>query len=437
MSSSGALAGALEDWRAELDRLKARMGSAFRRTEQRVAAAAFVDGLLSGAERKTGWMLAEQAGLLKPYRVQSLLGRSRWSADDLRDLVRDYALEALGDAGGVLIVDETGFLKKGWHSVGVGRQYSGTAGRIENCQVGVFAAYASHWGHALVDRQLYLPKDWAEDAGRRTKAAVPDDVAFVTKPAMARAMIGRLLDGGLPCAWVLADALYGSDYKLRRMLESRGQSYVLAVRGNQSIRLLTDDWGLVQTDPATTASELRNEDWHALSAGEGAKGPRLYDWARVPLGWAAEPGFERWLLIRRSIRDRDRLAFFFAYAPKGTALPEFARAAGSRWAIEECFLRPKDDLGLDHCEARSWHGWHRHMTFVMAAQAFLATLAVAHGQMHLAADATHARPACSKTLRADILEGNLVGRDVALVVMRRTPSWGLSVATFIQGEGLP
>ena len=237
--------GALIDWRAELERLKGRIAFAFKRSEQRETAGAFVEGLLSGAERKTGWMLAEQAGLAKPYRVQSLLGRSSWSADRLRDLVRDYAVEALRDPGGVLVLDETGFLKKGRHSVGVGRQYSGTAGRIENCQVGVFAAYASRWGHALVDRQLYLPKDWAEDEARRRKARVPDDVAFATKPTMARAMIARLLDAGLPCAWVLADALYGSDYQLRRLLEGRGQPYVLAVRSNQSIRFTSRDWAQV------------------------------------------------------------------------------------------------------------------------------------------------------------------------------------------------
>ena len=372
--------GALIDWRAELERLKGRIAFAFKRSEQRETAGAFVEGLLSGAERKTGWMLAEQAGLAKPYRVQSLLGRSSWSADRLRDLVRDYAVEALGDPGGVLVLDETGFLKKGRHSVGVGRQYSGTAGRIENCQVGVFAAYASRWGHALVDRQLYLPKDWAEDEARRRKARVPDDVAFATKPAMARAMIARLLDAGLPCAWVLADALHGSDCQLRRLLEGRGQPYVLAVRSNQSIRFLAEDWGLVQTDPATVAAELDDGDWASLTAGEGAKGPRLYDWARVPLSWDRGAGFERWLLIRRS-RRRDALAYAFAYAREGTSLPELAAAAGSRWAIEECFARARDDLGLDHCEARSWHGWHRHMSLVMAAQAFLAHLAAARRRL--------------------------------------------------------
>ena len=239
----------------------------------------------------------------------------------------------------------------------------------------MFAAYASRYGHALIDRQLYLPKDWAEDASRRKKASVPEDVAFATKPAMARAMVTRLLDAGLPCAWVLADALYGSDYRLRRMLEDRGQAYVLAVRGNQSIRFLADGWGLVQTDPATIAGELEAGDWAALTAGEGAKGPRLYDCARVPLSWQSKPGFSRWLLIRRSPRDAGRLAYFFAYAPEDTSLAEMAAAAGARWAIEECFGRAKDDLGLDHCEARSWHGWHRHMSLVMAAGAFLATLA--------------------------------------------------------------
>ena len=365
--------GTLVDWQAELEALKRFIAPSLGRAETRASAGAFIDGLLSSAERKTGWMLAEEAGLERPYRIQSLLGRSSWSADVLRDLVRQYVVKALGDAGGVLVVDETGFVKKGTHSVGVGRQYSGTAGRIENCQVGVFAAYASRYGQALIDRQLYLPKDWAEDEMRRGKAHVPGDVAFATKPAIAREMIARTLDAGAPCAWVLADALYGSDYKLRRLLESRGQPYVLAVRSNQMLRFL-EDWILVQTDPATLARDLDDDQWQALTAGEGAKGPRLYDWARVPLGYDKGEGFERWLLVRRSRRDPEALAFYFAYAPEGTSLAELAGAAGLRWTIEECFLRAKDDLGLDHCEARSWHGWHRHISLVMATAAFLAKL---------------------------------------------------------------
>lgn len=364
-------AGSVLDWREALEGMRAFIGPAFKRSEQRASAGAFIDGLLSGVERKTGWMLAEEAGLARPYRIQSLLGRSSWSADTLCERVRSYAIEALGDPDGVLVVDETGFLKKGVHSVGVGRQYSGTAGRIENCQIGVFAAYASRWGHALIDRQLYLPKAWANDPERRAKAHVPEDVAFATKPAIACEMVARLLDEGAPCAFVLADAVYGSDHRFRRMLEDRGQPYVLAVRSNHTLRFL-EEWALVQTDPATMISELPTEAWQPLSAGEGAKGQRLYDWAWVPLRHQTAEGFSRWLLARRSLRDPQNIAYYFAHASTGTTLAELAAAAGLRWTIEECFLRAKDDLGLDHCEARSWHGWHRHMSLVMAAAAFLA-----------------------------------------------------------------
>jgi SRSO17 transposase len=367
-------AGTVVGWGAALDDVKQFIAPAFKRLEQRTSAASFLDGLLSRAERKTGWMLAEEVGLDRPYRLQSLLGRSTWSADVLRGLVQDYVMTALGDKDGVLVVDETGFVKKGGHSVGVARQYSGTAGRIENCQVGVFLGYASRYGHALIDRRLYLPQAWAEDRERRRKTSVPEDVAFATKPAMAREMIAAALDAGVSCAWVLADALYGSDYRLRRMLEDRGQPYVLAVRSNQHLRFLTHE-GLVQTDPAYLAGELEADDWHALSAGEGAKGPRLYHWARLPLNWTTQSGFERWLLFRRSLRNPEEIAYYFVHAREGASLPELAGAAGLRWTIEECFLRAKDDLGLDHCEARSWHGWHRHMTLVMAAAAFLAKLA--------------------------------------------------------------
>lgn len=366
--------GTLIKWQTALDDLKAHLAPALGRAETRASGGVFIDGLLSGAERKTGWMLAEEAGLDRPYRIQSLLGRSKWSADSLRERVYAYVMAALGDRDGVLVVDETGFVKKGTQSVGVARQYSGTAGRIENSQIGVFLGYASRYGHALIDRRLYLPKSWSEDMDRRRKASVPDEVAFATKPAMARDMITTALDAGTPCAWVLADALYGSDYKLRRMLEDRGQPYVLAVRSNHHLRFIAQD-GVIQTEPASLAEALESGDWHALSAGEGAKGPRLYHWARLPLSWTTRDGFERWLLFRRSLKNSDDVAYYFAHAREGTSLAELAGAAGLRWTIEECFLRAKDDLGLDHCEARSWHGWHRHMTLVMAAAAFLARLA--------------------------------------------------------------
>jgi SRSO17 transposase len=365
--------GALLDWKAELADLKQRIGRAFARSELRETASNFVDGLLSGVERKTGWLLAEQAGLDRPYRIQSLLGRSAWSADELRDTVRDYAIESLGDPDGVLVVDETGFVKKGDQSVGVARQYSGTAGRVENCQVGVFLSYASRFGQTLIDRQLYLPESWASDVKRRAKTQVPETIAFATKIEIARRLLATALDAGVPCRWVLADALYGGDHRLRRMLEERRQPYVLAVRSNHHLRFI-EKGGLVETDPKTIAAELPNEAWTTLAAGEGAKGLRLYDWARMALPWAAGEGFECWLLIRRNRKEPDKLAYYLVFAPQATALAELAGAAGLRWTVEECFERAKGDLGLDHCEARSWHGWHRHMTLVMAAAAFLAKL---------------------------------------------------------------
>ena len=366
--------GSLLAWEQELWSWKARLGPVFRRRELRETCGGFLDGLLSGIERKTGWLMAEQAGLERPWRMQALLGRSHWDAEALRDEVRSYALEALGDGSGVLVVDETGFLKKGRHSVGVARQYSGTAGRIENCQVGVFLGYASRFGQALIDRRLYLPESWAKDSARRAKARVPEDIAFATKPQIARDLIASALDAGVPCAWVLADALYGSDSRLRRMLEQRDQAYVLAVRSNHHLRFWDHD-GLVESNPKTLADALDAGDWAAHAAGEGAKGPRLYDWARIGLPWACDPNWQRWLLIRCSRRDPTKRAYYLVFCPTGTTLAELAGAAGLRWTIEECFQRAKDDLGLDHCEARSWHGWHRHMSLVMAAAAFLAKLA--------------------------------------------------------------
>ena len=365
--------GGFIDWRGELIALKDRLGTVLGRRELRETGAAFLDGLLSGAERKTGWMLAEEAGYAAPYRFQSLLGRSHWDAEALRDVVRDYAIEALGDADGVLVVDETGFVKKGEHSVGVARQYSGTAGRIENAQVGVFLCYASRHGAALIDRRLYLPEVWAKDEKRRAKASVPSDLAFSSKLVIAREMISAVLDAGISCRFVLADALYGSDLGLRRMLEEHSQAYVLATRSNYTLRFLVKE-GLIQTDPATMAEDLPPEQWQTLAAGEGSKGLRLYDWASVKMPWATQNGFCRWLLFRKSRKDGEKLAYYFVFAPEATSLAEMAAAAGLRWTIEEAFQRAKDDLGLDHCEARSWHGWHRHMTLIMAAAAFLAKL---------------------------------------------------------------
>jgi len=394
--------GAVLGWEEELSALKEQLGPAFGRRELRETGGAFLDGLLSGVSRKTGWMLSEQAGFEHPARIQGLLGRSRWEADDLRDTVQGYALESLGDPDGVLVVDETGFLKKGTHSVGVKRQYSGTAGRTENCQIGVFLAYASRWGHTLIDRRLYLPQEWASDAERRDKTGVPEEVAFATKPALAREMIGAALDAKVSCAWVLADAVYGSDGTLRRMLEERHQPYVLAVRSNHHLHFLGAE-GMVQTDPKQMADALAPEDWNSHPAGAGSKGLRLYDWARIALPWIVEEGYARWVLIRRSRSNPQKRAFYLAFAPRTATLAELAGAAGLRWTIEECFLRAKDDLGLDHCEARSWHGWHRHMSLVMAAAAFLATLAAKLRRAQTGTDATKpdkTSPACPNVYAA-------------------------------------
>ncbi|MER9335311.1 IS701 family transposase [Mesorhizobium sp. M0293] len=365
--------GSLLAWEQELTALKARVGRVLPRRELRETGADFLDGLLSGIERKTAWLMAEQSGAERPYRMQSLLGRSHWDADRLRDEVRDYVVEALGNEDGVLIVDETGFVKKGDRSAGVARQYSGTAGRIENSQIGVFLAYASRYGQALVDRRLYLPESWTKDRARCAKASIPETVEFATKPKMARAMVEAALDAGVPCAYVLGDAVYGADSSLRRMLEAREQPYVLAVRGAHFMRRGGDRL-FEETSPEELASEFEPDDWVCHAAGEGAKGPRLYDWARIRRPWTSKGGFEHWLLVRRKRSTSGEKAYYLVFAPPGSSLAELAAVAGLRWAIEECFERAKDDLGLDHCEARSWHGWHRHMSLCMAALAFLSKL---------------------------------------------------------------
>jgi len=364
--------GSLLPWEAELSAIKARLSGVFGRREPREAAWAYLDGLLSGVERKNGWQLAERAGDDRPFRIQGVLGRDRWDADAMRELVRVEVMDALGDPAGVLVVDETGFIKKGAHSVGVARQYSGTAGRIENCQVGVFLAYASRFGQALIDRQLYLPESWAADAERREKTYVPREIDFATKPTIARALIARALDAGVPCAFVLGDAVYGSDKSLRVMLEEREKPYILAVRGNE--KLMIGDKPFRMTTAEAVAGALAPGAWACHAAGEGAKGPRLYDWARVRLFRLQEPPWDHWLLIRRSRKDPKDRAYYVVFARAETTLPELAGVAGLRWTIEECFLRAKDDLGLDHCEARSWTGWHRHMSLCMMALAFLARL---------------------------------------------------------------
>ena len=312
-------------WFKELGVLKERIGSLFRRAEPRQQAGVFLEGLIGGVERKNGWQLAEYAGDPAPWRMQALLGRTIWDEEKARDICRDYVIERLGDPSGVLVLDETGFLKKGRHSVGVARQYSGTAGRIENCQIGVFLGYASPKGHALIDRRLYLPKDWVEDAGRRKMAGIPAEVTFATKPKIGIAMVEATLDAGVPCAWVLGDSVYGSDKSLRVMLESREKPYVLSVRANERLMI----GGFRTRTAQELAAAVADNEWRRLPAGQGSKGPRLYDWARLRLFRLQSPPWDHWLLIRRSISDPAEMAFYVTYGRLETFLDRPKARPGS------------------------------------------------------------------------------------------------------------
>jgi SRSO17 transposase len=364
----------VERWEAELDQLVERIGPYFARSETRRRALTYLQGLLSPVERKNSWQLAEASGYTTPYGVQHLLGRAVWDGDGVRDELRSYVIEHLGDPDGILVLDETGFLKKGTKSVGVKRQYSGTAGRIENCQIGVFLTYASGQGHAFLDRALYLPQEWAQDAERREAAGVPEAVPFQTKPELARRMLARALDAGVPAGWVTADHIYGGEYRLRALLEERELRYVVGVASNQAVWA---GWEQVRID--ALLGDLAKEDWTRLSCGNGAKGPRLYDWAAVRLNCPVA-GWERWALGRRSIRGPDAYAYYLAFVPAGTALEDIVRIAGRRWTIEIAFEEAKGEVGLDEYEVRSWTGWYRHITLALLAHAFLVGIRAATGQ---------------------------------------------------------
>src|SRR5918911_2805341 len=362
-------------WREELSALEVRLGELFVRAEPRRQAGLYLEGLLSAAKRKNGWQIAEQIGDARPWRTQRVLSHVLWDQDAARDLCGDYVIEHLGAADGVLIVDETGFLKKGEHSVGVARQYSGTAGLIENAQIGVFLAYASDKGHALIDRELYLPKEWAEDRARCKAAGVSEEVRFATKPELARRMIAGAIAADIPFAWVLGDEVYGSDRRLRLDLEQQQRPFVLAIRSNEKLWSTLGD----RTGPHTAAAlvaALPEAAWQPLSAGAGAKGERFYDWARVRLMRRQQPPWDHWLLARRHPSKPDQLAYYIVFGPADTSLATLARVAGRRWAIEECFEVAKQEVGLADYEIRSRHGWYGHITLAMLALAFLAAMRV-------------------------------------------------------------
>ena len=363
----------LERAEPEFERLCERIDRHVVRRESRERLRRYLKGLVSPVPRKNGWQMAETLGEPNADGVQRLLNAAVWDADAVRDDLRSYVTEHLGTDDGVLILDETGFLKKGTKSVGVKRQYSGTAGRIENSQIGVFLAYATEKGRAFLDRELYLPKEWAEDEDRRREAAIPEDVAFATKPELAQKMLERALSSEVPCAWVTGDEVYGSDRHLRMWLELEKVPFVLAVASNEALWYETGE-GPRQVRVKAIVEGIAEEDWQRLSCGDGAKGPRLYDWVRTPLSRWPNPEREHWLLVRRSIEHPAELAYYVVFAPTGTTLQALARVAGKRWAIEECFETAKGLVGLDQYEVRKWSAWYRYITLSLLAHAFLSVV---------------------------------------------------------------
>ncbi len=352
---------------SELDALHERIAGRFVRAEPRARVREYVAGLVAGLERKNGWSLAERAGETSPDGMQRLLRRADWDVDGVRDDVRDYVAEHLGDPAGVLIVDETGFLKKGTRSAGVQRQYSGIAGRTENCQIGTFLAYASQHGHALIDRELYLPVSWTQDRDRCREAGIPDEVEFATKPQHAQRMIQRAIDAGMPFSWVTADEAYGHAGYLRTWLEERDVFHVLALQSNDM--LSTADGDERRADELAAALPARA--WRRLSVGAGAHGPREYDWVRMPIRSDWRSGRGHWLLARCSIGDPTEIAYYVSYGPRRSSLLDLAVIAGTRWHVEECFQQAKNETGLDHYQVRSWRAWYAHITLSMLALAWL------------------------------------------------------------------
>lgn len=358
-------------WRAGFEDMFALVAGRFAQADSRRRARLYLLGLLSGAERKNSWTIAEQAGDLSPDGMQRLLNFYRWDADALRDDLRSYVLGHLADPAGVVVADETGFLKKGTKSAGVQRQYSGTAGRVENCQLGVFLTYVSPRGRALIDRELYLPASWTDDRKRCAEAGIGQDVTFATKPELARRMLARLIAAGQRPAWFTADEAYGDNPGLRAWLEDHHLNYVMAISCDQRFATPT---GPVRADELAALAPTRG--WQRLSAGAGSKGQRLYDWLLI------NPGADdHQLLVRRSISRPDELAYYIIHTSTPVPIAELVRVAGSRWAVEETFQFAKNETGLDHYQVRKYHAWYRHITLSILAAAFLAITAY-HEHQH-------------------------------------------------------
>jgi len=358
-------------WAQALTQLHERIAPRFARPEPRRRALAYLQGLLSETSRKNGWQLAEHAREATPYGMQRLLSQAVWDTDGVRDDLRAYVVEQLGSHDAVIAIDETSFRKRGKQSAGVGLQYCGTTGRVENCQVGVFLSYVTSRGYSLIDRELYLPADWCEDPDRRLAVGIPEAVHFQTKPELAIQMVKRLLHQQLPIAWVVADTVYGDNLDLRTWLEAHGYPYVLAVPCNEPVGIQTLDGRRRRVEVCEVeALLLQAHDWQRLSMSEGTKGPRFFDWASVPILHQWQEDGRHFLLIRRCIDDPQEKAYYFVFAPQAITLLEMVKAIGGRWRIEENFENSKD-LGLDEYEVRSWTGWYRHYMEWISSVGFL------------------------------------------------------------------
>jgi SRSO17 transposase len=392
----------LAGWVSRLDAVVGLIGSRFGRSEPRARVGAYVRGLLAGLERKNGWTLAEHAGAVSPDGMQRLLRTADWDVDGVRDDVRGYVLDGLGDpdaadgdsGAGVFIADDTGFVKKGRRSAGVQRQYTGTSGKIDNCQLGVFLAYATGRGHALIDRELYLPAAWTGDPDRCAAAGIPEETEFATKPELAVRMLERVEAAGRLRGWFTADEAFGQNPGLRDWLADHRLPYVLATRNDD---LLTCPDGhreqakvLATLAGVDSAGRLDPAAWERRSLGYGAHGERVYDWTAIALDPAGLPdGWGHWLLVRQQTAPTEgktvvERAYYRCAGPAATPLRELIRVAGTRWAIEECFQTAKNEAGLDHYQVRTWRAWYAHITLAMLAAGWLAvTRAHEHQTDHI------------------------------------------------------
>ena len=357
------------EYEEEFNNLSMRLSKIFASESSYQNMQKYIKGLLGSAERKNGWQMAEYLGEKTPYSLQQLLYRARFSADELRDGLREYVSENIGEEDGTIVIDETGFLKQGKHSCGVKRQYSGTAGRIENCQIGVFMTYASSKGHSPVDRRLYMPQEWMDDSERCKKAGVPEGVVFKTKPQMALEMLKEAVNTEFPFTWVTGDCVYGDYTDIRSWLEQNGKFYVFCVSGKSYV------WrGHKQESISSIIKNLPEEGWFEASCGDGSKGVRIYDWMALPMNPGVTDGYERSILIRRSKSSPDELRAYVCFSPTSTPKEKLVEIAGCRWTVETCFKESKSEVGLDHYEIRSYDGWHKHITFSCIALAFLTVL---------------------------------------------------------------